>query len=207
MAFFLKGKNVLGTDNSLEKIYERDLQTGSYIVAVAIDRYTDIFNELDPAPFKKRDLNPDLLIYLEDCSFDIPLKYSTILQFTVLNESVDPKKEERIIFGLKTYFSFIERQLAREITESYKKSAVYVVIAFLLLFASYSLIRVAENVVFVTALEVITIGGWVFLWEAISTFAFKKRETKSKRKHYKRFIISPIIFTHSANNVPVNLKK
>jgi hypothetical protein len=194
---FRIGLSMERTDATLEKIYEKEPQTNSYIIAAAIDKYTDIFNELDPAPFKKRDLDHDLRVFLEECSSDIPLKHRIILQFNVLNETPDAKKEERIVFGLKTYFSFVERQLNREIRKSYQKSALYVAIALLLLFIAYSLHTVSQGVVVSTALEAITIGGWVFLWEAISTFAFKKRDTKSKRKHYKRFISAQIRFTHA----------
>ncbi len=56
------------TDKTLEKIYERDKATGAYIISVAIDKYTDIFNEWDPAPFRKRDIDQDLRYFLEDCS-------------------------------------------------------------------------------------------------------------------------------------------
>ncbi len=69
------------------------------------------------------------------------------------------------------------------------KSVFYVGIAFILLLAAYSLRNLAgQDIIAGTALEGVTIIGWVFLWEAISTFAFKNREVKSKNKHYKRFI-------------------
>jgi hypothetical protein len=45
------------------------------IISVAIEKCAYIFNELDPAPFRKRDLDHDLRIYLEDSSLDIPLKH------------------------------------------------------------------------------------------------------------------------------------
>ena len=43
-------------DSALEGIYEKDQAKSAFIIATAIERYTDIFNELDPAPFKKRDI-------------------------------------------------------------------------------------------------------------------------------------------------------
>jgi len=185
------------TDATFEKVYERDAQTNRFIIAAAINKYTDIFNELDPAPFKKRDVNHDLRIFLEDCSADIPLKYNILLQFNVLNEKQEIEKEERVKFGLKTYFSFVERQLEREIRRSYEKSTFYVGVAFLLLFTAYSLGTLAtQDIIITTAVEGITIGGWVFLWEAISTFAFRKRDTKNKRKHYQRFIRAQIRFNY-----------
>jgi len=184
-------------DAALEKIYERDPATNAFIIAAAIEKYTDIFNELDPAPFRKRDLNHDLRVFLEDCSADIPLKHDVILQFNIANELPDAKKEERIKSGLKTYFSFVENLLGGEIRKSYQKSAFYVGIAFFLLFIAYSLRSVATDaVVFRTLVEGINIGGWVFLWEAISTFAFRKRETRSKNKHYKRFSSAQICFNY-----------
>lgn len=185
-------------DATLEKIYEKDPATNSFIIAVAIENYTDIFNELDPAPFKNRDLNTDLRVYLEDSSADIPLKNDIILQFNILNERQDLKREERISFGLKTYFSFVQRQLRRQIRQSYQKSVFYVGIAFMLLLAAYSLRTLGgQDIITNTVLEGITIGGWVFLWEAISTFAFKNRSIKSKNKHYKRFMCAQIRFNYT----------
>ena len=185
------------SDTTFEKVYEKDPATNSYIISIAIDKYTDIFNELDPAPFKKRDINHDLRVYMEDSSADIPLKNNITLQFNVLKEKQDIEKEERVKFGLRTYFSFVERQLNREIRRSYEKSTFYVGVAFLLLFTAYSLGTIAtQNIIITTAVEGVTIGGWVFLWEAISTFAFRKRETKSKSKHYKRFIGAQIRFNY-----------
>ena len=35
---------------SLEKIYEREAESGSFIIIFAIQNYVDIFNELDSSP-------------------------------------------------------------------------------------------------------------------------------------------------------------
>jgi hypothetical protein len=69
---------------------ERNQQ--AFIIATATERYTAIFNELDPPPFKKRDINQDLRVFLEDWPADIPLKYNVILQFNLLKDAPDPKK-------------------------------------------------------------------------------------------------------------------
>jgi len=52
----------------LEKIYERDKDTGAFIISVAIEKYVDVFNELDSAPWRRRVLDHDLRMFLEDCS-------------------------------------------------------------------------------------------------------------------------------------------
>ena len=109
-------------DAALEGIYEKDQSTSAFIIATAIERYTDIFNELYPAPFKKRDINHDLRVFLEDCSADIPLKYNVVLQFNLLKDASDPKKEERITSGLSNYFYLIINQLKREIKSPTRKA-------------------------------------------------------------------------------------
>jgi hypothetical protein len=182
---------------TLEKIYERDPVTNAYIIAVALEKYADIFNELDPSPFRKRDLDNDLRVFLEDCSSDIPLNQEIILQFNLTNEAQDKEKEERIRQGLKTYFSFTTSLLSSEIRKSYEKSAVYAGVSLVLLFVSYSLrTTIVGNPLYSTLIEGISISGWVFLWEAISTFTFKKRDAKNKRRHYKRFTGAQIRFNY-----------
>jgi hypothetical protein len=189
------------TEKTLETIYEEDETTGAYIISVAIDKYTEIFNEWDPAPFRKRALDQDLRYFLEDCSSDIPVKHDVSRHFAVLDETRDPEKETRIKLGLKTYFPFVKKLLKKRIKKSYETSLLYVLVSFLLLAASFLLRTVLPNgLLFVITVEGLNIGGWVFLWEAISTFIFKNRDAKNKYLQYPRLSHAPILFKYNAKS-------
>lgn len=192
-------------EKALERIYQRDKETNAFIISVAIQDYVDIFNELDSAPFRIRDLDHDLRIFLEESSSDIPFKHDIIIKFSVSREKQDEEKEEKVKLGLKTYFSNVRNSLRREISGSYQKSIFYTLASFLLLLASYSLRPLFVNsIVFTTLVDGVSIGGWVFLWEAISNFVFKSRDARDKFKQYKRFSGAPIRFHYfSKENLPV----
>jgi hypothetical protein len=190
-------------NQALEKIYSFDSALQSFTISVAIEDYIDIFNELDSAPFKIRDINHYLRLFLEESSSEIPSKYAVAVQFTASREKRDIRKEEKIKSGLKTYFSNVRNSLKREIKISYQKAAFYTFASFMLLFASFALKPlVSDNIVLSTLAEGVSIGGWVFLWEAISTFVFKNRDIREKYKHYKRFSAAPISFKYLESNVP-----
>lgn len=183
-------------ERTLERIYEKDKETGAFIISIALDRYVDVFNELDSAPWRRRDLDHDLRLFLEDCSSDIPLKYDIILQFNVEQEKPDLIKEQRLKVGLKTYFTFVRSGLQKKIRRSNQRSVVYGVGAFFLIFASYSLAAISSNPLLATLFDVVAIGGWVFLWEAISTFAFQGREALDRYRTYQRFSTAEVRFTY-----------
>ena len=182
--------------SDLEKIYPRDSETKSFIIQAAVNQYNDIFNELDPAPFKKRDINQELKDYLEDCSLDIPLRYNVILQFSIPKSARDHEKEKSIESGLKTYFSFLMKSLEKNLKRSYQKNFIYIITAFvLLLTASFTGTFIGtKDVILFTLVQGLYIGGWVFLWEAISSFSFYNRDIKYEYRQYKRFYNAPIYF-------------
>ncbi len=184
-------------ERTLERIYEKDKETGAFIISIALDHYVDVFNELDSAPWRRRDLDHDLRIFLEDCSSDIPLKYDVILQFNVEKENFDPIKEARLKVGLKTYFTFVRTGLQKKIRRSYERSLVYGFVAFFLIFASYSLVSTSTTTLLVALFDVLAIGGWVFLWEAISTLAFQGREAHDRYRMYQRFSVAEVRFTYT----------
>jgi hypothetical protein len=189
-------------EKAIERIYQRDDDTKAFIISVAIQDYVDIFNELDSAPFRIRDLNHDLRIFLEECSSDIPFKHDITIKFTASREKQDNEKEEKIKSGLKTYFSNVRNSLKREIRSSYQKSSVYVLAAFFLLLASYSLRPlIFDSIIFTTLVDGVNIGGWVFLWEAISTFTFKSKDIRERYNHYKRFSCAPIRFSYFLKSI------
>jgi hypothetical protein len=148
--------------------------------------------------WRRKDLDHDLLVFLEASSADIPIKYDMTLRFDISKDKQDTKKEERIKLGLRTYFSFERNSLQKKIRSSYQKSAIYTLISFLLLYLSYSFQhQIKNNVIFSTLVDAIIIGGWVFLWEAISTSAFKSRDTREKYRQYKRLSNAPIRFNYN----------
>jgi hypothetical protein len=78
-----------------------------------------------------------------------------------------------------------------------------VLASFLLLAASFLLRTVLPNsLLFVMTVEGLNIGGWVFLWETISTFIFKNRDAKNKYLQYRRLSLShaPILFKYNAKS-------
>ena len=184
-------------ERTLEKIYEKDKTTGAFIITIALDRYVNVFNELDSAPWRRRDLDHDLRLFLEDCSSDIPLRYDVILHFNIAQEKQDPIKEDRLKVGLKTYFTFVRSSLQKKISASYQRSLIYALGAFFLIFAGYSLSTTSNNPLLKALFDVVSIGGWVFLWEAISTFAFQGREARDKYRQYQRFSTAEIRFSYA----------
>ncbi len=184
-------------NNLLEKLYEVDRESGNLIINVKIKSYNDIFNDLDPAPFRKRDLDQDLVAYLDECSLDIPLKRGIITQFVGKKEMKDEDKEGRIIKGFRNYYDFLCLYVNRQIKNTYKKSIFYFFTSIFFLIFSYYFPQSNINI-FLSKLakEGLNIGGWVFLWEAIVLVGFSIRELKIERKRYERLAKSSVKFLY-----------
>ena len=183
-------KDVLG------KVYQVDPATGAFLVEVALDRYEDVFNEWDPAPYKRRDLDPDLLTYLTECSLDIPLRYELSLSFTVPLEISDAEKEDRVGAGIRNYFAFEARQIRRRLGQIYRTTAAYMICAVLLLIATtYANRPEAQGMLRQILAEGVTIGAWVFAWESLSRFLVHHRQVKRDLRRLQRFERARLCFT------------
>jgi hypothetical protein len=174
--------------DGLRKAYQVDPATGAFLVEVALDRYEDVFNEWDPAPYKRRDLDPDLLTYLNESSLDIPLRYELTLSFTVPAEASDVEKEQLVSDGIRNYFAFEGRQMRRRLGRIYRTTAAYLICAVLLLIATTYANRMSvDNVLLEVLRQGINIGAWVFTWECISGFLFDHRGVRLELRRLQRF--------------------
>lgn len=186
----------------LQKVYEKNHETGNYVIEVSLDKYTDVFNDWDHSSYKKRDMDPDLSGFLDNCSEDIPLKYGIDICFYLPKMmQKDKKREEILITGVKTYYSFYIHAENKLLRESYQRILMYMVASFMFLTIGFALrTSVSDNIFYSTILEGLNIGGWVFLWEAISIFFFRRRKNLVEIKKYKRFLNSKIIFKYNLNS-------
>jgi predicted secreted protein len=186
---------MLKQDKVFSEIYAIDTATNYYMIEVGLDHYADIFNEWDSAPFKRRDIDPDLELYLEGSSDEIPFRYPVELFFVLPAGKRDLSIEAETQKGLKNSFAFKLYLLRKELRKTNTQMIRFVLIglACLWLGATFSA-RIERTGVLPTLIEGLLIIGWVFLWEAVSLFFFTNRELHHRYKTYKRLQSAPIIF-------------
>lgn len=96
----------MGKIDYLNKLYEKNSTSGNYIMEILLDKYVDVFNDWDHASYKKRDLDPQLSYFLEDCCSEIPTRYGLEICFYLPKQNQDKDKEKIIINNIKTYYNF-----------------------------------------------------------------------------------------------------
>lgn len=183
--------------NYLKQIYRMDDETNTFIIEISLENYKEIFNGWDPSPIKRRDLDPDFLHFIEECSSEIPLAYPLELQLHLPKDLYDEEKESLTRVGIKNNFSFIDHFIRKEIEQINKRIVFYIIAAFAFLSVGYvSTERIIENIITTTLIEGLSIGGWVFLWEAFSLFFFSGQEVRSRQKRNNRFREASINFSY-----------
>jgi hypothetical protein len=181
--------------NYLKQIYKQNPETDAYIIEVSLDNYNEVFNGWDPSPIKRRDLDPDLLKFIQQCSHDIPLKFPVELHFYMPKDLYDENKEGLTRDGVINNFNFIVHFTRNELINNRKKIFMYIMMSFFFLsMASIVRQQASLGVLSSIAIEGMFIGGWVFLWEAFSLFFFVRQETVTRLKRIRRFIDTPIYF-------------
>jgi hypothetical protein len=179
----------------LKDLYKFNQETNSYIVEVKLKTYSDIFNDLDPSPIKKRDLDQDFISYMDDSFEYLPLNCKVELHFYIPEKHEDIEKEKRIRTGIKTYYDFMMLFVLKQIKKLRKEVGIFIIISVFSLFTSFFLSSTVEtNYFYKIIIEGFNIGGWVFLWEAINILIFKIRKLKDEIIRYERISTTPINF-------------
>ena len=93
-----------------QKLYKFDKKSKTYLIEVSLDDYDDVFDDWDPSPFKKRDIEDEFSDFILDSSVDIPLTYEITLVLYLPKEKKDEKKESTLISAFHNYYEYaIER--------------------------------------------------------------------------------------------------
>jgi hypothetical protein len=181
----------------LARFYDRDPDTGAYIIPVSVDVYADFFNEWDSAPLRRRDLDDSLLQYLHQSSEDMPLRLPVALRIDIPRQVQDESLETRVVAGLRNYFDFVLFSLEMDIRQSYRQAIFQFLIFVAFISSGYYLGSVLpEGVLTGTLLEGLSIGGWVFLWATIERLVFHNHDIRRQIRVDKRLSEAPVRFRY-----------
>jgi len=185
-------------ENYLNEVNDINKSTLHYIVNLKVQKYKDIFDNLDNSPLKARNINKNIQLYLKDSFANIPIKNSIGISFHITGEEKDKLKEESIILALQRCCLMRLKSKRSDLKSSNIDTVIYVLTSVLLLSIGFDLetIFINRSVLFNTILEGVNIGGWIFLWEAISMLFFKSKDINNEIQEIHRILKSDISFTY-----------
>lgn len=179
----------------LKKVYRYDEENKCFLVEIALEYYLELFNPWDATSIKKKDLDPELVTYLEDVSDDIPLKEKLAIVF-VMSESVKNPEMEKISKGVFiNYFNFLIHYNKRTQRKFFRRAIYYMITSFTFVALAY-ILRLYSTMFIEIMSEGLFIGGWVFMWEAISIIFFKSTFIRNQSKQYLRLTESDISYVY-----------
>jgi hypothetical protein len=179
-----------------QNMYPKNPLTGANVIEVSLDDYSELFNGWDASPLRKKDLEPELLDYLEQAGYEIPLKESVEICFYVPEAIADADKEMKSVTGVTNNFRVVMFFINKALATGRRQIAVFMTLSMIFLLIAYLIRNVEAGLLLSIVIEGLFIGGWFLLWEAFSLFFFTGHETRTRRKIFIRFINAPIRFIH-----------
>ena len=116
----------------INSLYDFNQNENAYVIKLSIKRYIDIFNNFDPYPIRKRDIDQNVSYFLEDCSADIPFTKQVMLEISITEDLVDNDLENRVKKGLVNYFLYMYQYYKNEKQKVINNSLIYI-LAFIIL--------------------------------------------------------------------------
>lgn len=185
----------------LKKLYRYNKEKNAFIIDISIDYYRDLYNDWDFSPFKRRDLDTDLVSFIEECSEEIPLRYKVIINFFMPLEMRDLEKEKRSKAGLNNYFKYMLYKVKGEIVKYRIRASKYALTGSVLVMIAFTLQKFIEHLIYLSLLpEGFFIGGWVFMWEVFTILFFQNTDRKVKMREYKRLIEAEVNYNYYTEN-------
>ncbi len=179
-------------------IYKRNLDTNRIIIDVALDDYYDFYNEWDKAKFNIRDLNPELVSFLETCVKQIPSKELLELRLHIENDPADIKSEEEVKESFYHYYNMEIDEIKKILRRIYKIAAMSISISlFMLIFVYFAEGDMKEGLLAYTIINGFEIGGWVFMWEAFYGIGFERINEKKKIHELRRLSSADVSFVYA----------
>jgi len=178
-------------------IYEIDKETGNFRIPVRFKDQQDLYNPIDPSPAPVRDLSEELANYLDQCSDEIPLDKTIQIEIEFTTGDRDENYEKECESSIRTYYTHEMYVKISELNSQKRLSLKHLVVSI----GCLSAYLISENfestfILYTLLQEAVLIGGWVFMWEAVTHYFIQNQPTRLEIGKKKRLVECTILFKY-----------
>jgi len=155
----------------------RALEAEAHRVELNLRDVNQLFNTIDPSPFREKDLDRDAEEFIVSWTREFPLREPVVLVIYLselpIGKDFEPMIEQSVqhYFGYRAKLNQMEfRQLMKDGRHSLLVGGLFLAAC---LTASQMLVRQASETLLSVARESLTIAGWVAMWRPMEIFLYE----------------------------------
>lgn len=162
------------------------------VVDIRISNIERLFDNRDPAPFRERDLDPSLVVYLRDAAEDL----AAAERFRILFWLDQPCGPGEIETAFRAHFEYeldrVDRQRRRERRTGAIALAIAVVAIIVLVSLGELVVRFVAGTVGAGLKEGLVISGWVLMWKPVDVLVYDSITWRRERRILRKLLAAPI---------------
>jgi hypothetical protein len=176
-----------------------------YLIELNLRDTRQLFNSLDPAPFREKDLDAAAEEYIVDAVRELGHSYPSRLIIHVPREGLNDENEASIVNAIRHYFEYRVDHAADQLKQTLLRGGVSLLIGLVFLFACLWLRTFVDETASRTTREIFSEGllilGWVAMWRPIDTFLYDWWPIHHRKKVLNRILTMPIEVKTTGNGM------
>lgn len=173
-----------------KKLFSRyRFEQGQACIEIRVHNSRQLFDDRDPAPFREKDLDDDLVSYIVT-SFEEVSPHNSRLVIYIADSEESSVPRQSIVNAIHSFFEFEAWLTGRQLNQLFKQGqkSLLIGLSCLLLFISLShWIGEHSNDFFSSMLEEgVAIMGWVAMWKPIDIILYSWWPIVGRRKNYQQ---------------------
>lgn len=149
-----------------------------------------LFNSLDPSPFRERSLDPEAEAFIVSWARDLPHASALELLVHVAGPPRDPEQALHVEAAVQGHFAYLAEGKAREFRQLMARGrmSLWIGLAFLALctLAGNALPDTRPSPFVALVREGLLIGGWVAMWRPLEIFLYDWWGVRRQQRDYER---------------------
>jgi hypothetical protein len=164
-------------------------------IEIRLENLSQLFDTMDPYPFRERDLSKEADEYIRESVGDLPSTALINIVVHLPEEEAQTESARSLGQALHRFFAYREQMLTRELKELFRVGRKALLVSIAILFACSALAQ-SLSVLFERSFvarhlqEGLTILGWVANWGPMEIFLFDWWPIVKRRNVYRRLMES-----------------
>jgi len=177
------------------------------VIEVHVSTLKQLFNAMDPAPFRSRDLDPGAEEYIVSWSRELPRDANLALLVHLDRAAGLPDEAQVLRDAIDQFFSERSREARRRLKQMFRVGRISLLIGLAFLCTALGASQLIQSLLSPSGFnavlrESLLIGGWVAMWRPIEVFLYDWWPIRADARLFNRLATMPVHLSYGIGAAP-----